>query len=93
MGLKDPGLWITLGSVVTGAGTLAGILVRPIRDIIVARRDIKLAQLALKDSTPEQRGQILDGLAKIRQFNPDVRPDEPVEPPALPAVRGRGRGR
>jgi hypothetical protein len=63
--MSDPDTWTVLVPVV--ATVTAGVA-RVVRMHIMARRDVRLAELALRDTEPAERGPILEKLAGLRPF-------------------------
>lgn len=90
MGLTDPGLWV----MITALGGVATAGFKLWHAKIKADRDRDLLRIALEGSTPEQRREILGGLAELRPLNPLVpRDSEPDDPDPLPARLTRRRRR
>jgi hypothetical protein len=59
---------------------------------IHADRDTRIAEMALEGSEPGDRGEILDGLSKLRPFHPESPASDGEDPvPALRRVLGRSR--
>ncbi|MET8362872.1 hypothetical protein ABZU53_04800 [Micromonospora sp. NPDC005194] len=90
MGLEDLGLWVAVSSI--SAVVLAGA--RLLHFKIKADRDRALAEMALRDTKPNERPAILDSLAGLRPFNPQVADGpESDDQPSLPGQLSRKKRR
>jgi hypothetical protein len=63
VGPGDPELWLVI---LAASSALLGLA----REKIRADRDRALAELALRDAKPSERGKIIESLAKTKQFSP-----------------------
>lgn len=85
------GPWAVLGGAILA---LAALALHVIREKIRADHNRSLVEMALRDSAPEQRREIFEGLAGIRPFHPsgagDPEPDDDA-PALLPAKLTRRR--
>lgn len=92
MGLVEPGLWVALPGAIAVVSSLA---FRLVRGKIRADRDRALVEMALRDSAPSDRRDILEGLAELRPLNAQaLHVEEPGSDlvPVMPE-RQRRRGR
>jgi hypothetical protein len=78
VGIEDLVIWAG------AAGTAVTAALGLFKAKIQADRDTRIAEIALRGSKPAERGQILEGLAKIRPFHPGS--SEPED--ESPAARG-----
>ncbi len=63
MGIEDPALWAAIGGALTAVGTLA----RPVQNVVIFF-------IAMRGAEPKDRSDIIDSLAKTRQFGPWSKP-------------------
>jgi hypothetical protein len=67
VGIEDPA---TLAAALSAAAAIGSAVFKLAKIKIQADRDTRIAEMAFRDSKPSDRGQILDGLAKLRPFHP-----------------------
>lgn len=73
VGIEDPAIWIGLASGVAA-------VVRPIQNVLIAR-------MALRGAKPSERKEIIEALAKTRQFGLWSKPQWPRrKPQGSPAI-------
>jgi hypothetical protein len=80
VGLEDPAGWALVTAATGAVGTLGGLAFKLIREKIKADRDRSLLEIALRDSKPCERREILEGLAELRPLNAQAPRDQDDDP-------------
>ena len=86
MGVVEPGLW---AGVATSVAAVCALAFRLIREKIHADRDKALVELALRDTDPSDRRDILEGLAELRPLNAQAARDDGSATDLAAALPGR----
>ena len=91
VGIDDAAIW---GPALTAVAVVAAAVCRLKTASIQANRDTRIAAMALEDSKPGDRPDILDGLAKLRPFHPESPGPDPADgPPDGQELQKISRGR
>jgi hypothetical protein len=90
VGIEDPAFWVTTVFGAAGGGGLGTVIFRLLKAKIDASHSERLAEMALKDTKPEERALILEGLAKVRPFHPG---SATSEGDSAGVIRSAARGR
>jgi hypothetical protein len=92
VGLEDPAVWALMTTATGAVATLGGLYFKLIREKIRADRDRSLLEIALRDSRPDERREILEGLAELRPLNAQAPREQDDGPrPVLPVKLPRKR--
>ncbi|MEV0429774.1 hypothetical protein [Micromonospora sp. NPDC050495] len=86
MGVVEPSLW---AGVATSVAAVCALACRLIREKIHADRDKALVELALRDTDPGDRRDILEGLAELRPLNAQAGRDDGSATDLASALPGR----
>ncbi|KKJ95842.1 hypothetical protein [Micromonospora sp. HK10] len=86
MGVVEPGLW---AGVAISVAAVCALAFRLIREKIHADRDKTLVELALRDTDPSDRRDILEGLAELRPLNAQAARDDGSATALASALPGR----